>query len=136
MAERRRLLCGYYLATPAFWLADQWLGASVRAAALDGLPGWQTAYYLVCIACGAALWLRPAWATLFGLIESSANLLLLALGVLRPQYALLDAVAAEAPATSPLSARCLVNFALSSAIWLLAFYGDLGPSPRSFRRRL
>ncbi|GEM_PF-3619306 len=35
----------YYWLTPAFWLADEFLGANFRTAALEGHSFWKAAYY-------------------------------------------------------------------------------------------
>jgi hypothetical protein len=128
----RPLLLGYYGLTPLFWLLDEGFGANVRVVALQGSEGWRTLYYLLCIGCGAALWVRPAWSALLALAECSINLLLLCLGVLLPIWRLAEQISAGGSVTNPITPELVTNFVVASAVWLVAFYGrfDAGSSAR------
>ena len=87
LPDRNRLLTGYYLATPAFWLLDLLVQAPIRAAALEQ-PGWRFTYYVFAFACGLLCRWRPRLAPVVGMAESSVNVLLLVLSVLLPIYSL------------------------------------------------
>jgi hypothetical protein len=125
----------YYLATPAFAVAD-WLGANVRAVGLAGHPEWRAAYYAVCTLAGALLYLRPRWSDAVGLGEASVNVLLLVLAVFVPYYDAVSAVAAGGlPPALPHSVWFVANFLLSGSIWVVVFQQRLtalsGPRPPS-----
>jgi len=115
-------LAVYYLATPLFALAD-WLGANVRAAGLAGHPELRAGYYVVCTLAGALVHVRPSWSAAVGLLESSANVLLLVLAMLLPYY---DAVASVAAGGGtgplPMTPAFLINFLISGAVWTSVFY--------------
>jgi len=111
----------YYLATPAFAIAD-WLGANVRTVGLAGHPEWRIGYYGVCTLAGVLLYLRPRWSDAVGLGEASVNVLLLVLAVFVPYFDAVSAVAAGGmPAGLPFSTGFLVNFLLSGAVWAIVF---------------
>jgi hypothetical protein len=121
-----RLILGYYGLTPLFWLLDWMYGANLRAVALQDATEWRALYYLLCIACGAALWLRPRWSGLVALVECSVNLLLLCLGVLLPYWRLADQITADRLVANPYTPELVINFAVAGAVWLVAFYGQFG----------
>jgi hypothetical protein len=113
----------YYWLTPAFWALDAFAGTNLRAAALEGHPGWKALYYLFCLGCGVALWLRPAWTRIVGLTESSVNILVLVLGMMVPYFQLIDRLAAREAVIdlSPFGVEKAVSLVLSGAIWAIAF---------------
>lgn len=112
----------YYLATPAFAVAD-WLGANVRAVGLAGHPEWRAVYYAGCTLAGALIYLRPRWADAVGLGEASVNVLLLVLAVFVPYFDAVSAVAAGGlpPDALPFSGGFIINFLLSGAVWTFVF---------------
>jgi len=124
----------YYLATPAFAVAD-WLGANVRAVGLAGHPEWRAVYYAVCTLAGVLLFLRPRWSDAVGLGEASVNVLLLVLAVFVPYLDAVSAVAAGGlpPAALPFSVGFILNFLLSGAVWVVVFQQRVaalsGPRP-------
>ncbi len=130
----------YYLATPAFAVAD-WLGANVRAVGLAGHPEWRGVYYAVCTLAGVLLYLRPRWSDAVGLGEASVNVLLLILAVFVPYF---DAVSALAtggtPSALPYSVGFVVNFLVSGAVWVAVFEHRVsalaGPRPPAGPRNL
>ena len=135
MSDLRRWLQAYYWATPAFWLADELFGANVRVVALEGSPEWKPVYYLFCAACGGALLLKGHVGTWLSILECGLNLLLLILGVILPQYHLLEAVAEDRAAASPVTAELLLNFAIAGTMGWVAFQRELGAlRPPSSRR--
>jgi hypothetical protein len=112
----------YYLATPLFALAD-WLGANVRAVGLAGHPEIRAGYYVICTCAGALVHLRPSWSAGVGLLESSANVLLLVLAVVLPYYDAVASVAAGGGASPlPMTPGFLVNFLISGAVWTSVFH--------------
>jgi hypothetical protein len=90
-------------------------------AALEGAPVWKAAWYALCLACGAAAWLRVPWLDGLALLESSANLLLLILSILLPYWAFADSILDGAPVSNPIALERVANFALAGAAGLAAF---------------
>ena len=117
------LVAIYYWLTPAFWALDVFFGANLRTAAFEGHSGWKAAYYLFCLGCGVALWLRPAWTRLVGLTESSLNILVLILGVMVPYFQLIDRLAAREAVidASPFTIEKALSLLLSGAVCAIAF---------------
>lgn len=125
--RRPRWIPAYYLATPLFAAADGLFGANVRAAGLAEFPEVRALYYVVCLGCGIASWRLPRWGSFLGIAESSVNLLVLCLSVLLPQVWLADRILDGALVTeSPVTLTLVVNFVLSSSVWLALFYGRGG----------
>ncbi|MBI4521476.1 MAG: hypothetical protein HY701_11610 [Gemmatimonadetes bacterium] len=115
----------YYLATPLFALVD-WLGANVRAVGLAGHPEWRAGYYAVCTIAGLLVHFRPRSAAYVGLVESSTNVLLLVLAVFLPYFDAVASVASGGTAFGlPFTARFVVNFLLSGAVWVAIFQWQL-----------
>jgi hypothetical protein len=111
----------YYLATPAFAIAD-WLGANVRAVGLADHPQWRIGYYVVCTLAGVLLQVRPRWSGVVGLVEASSNVLLLVLAVVLPYVDAISIAAAGAvPPALPFTAGFFANFLLSGAVWVIVF---------------
>ncbi|MBW2280602.1 MAG: hypothetical protein JRG76_00010 [Deltaproteobacteria bacterium] len=121
--NRRRLIEGYYGLTPLFAAGDWIFGANVRAAGLAGWPGLRTAYYALCVGCFLLAHYRPRVAGAVGLAESSANLLILALAVFLPYYALADSVSEAGVGANPFTPAFMANFLLAAGIWCASFYG-------------
>jgi len=112
----------YYLLTPAFWALDVFFGANVRTAAFEGHSGWKAVYYLFCLGCGVALWLKPSWTRIVGLTESSVNILVLILGFFVPYFQLIDSLAAgESVDSSPFTIEKALSLLLSGTIAAIAF---------------
>lgn len=109
----------YYLATPLFAAVDLVLGEPVRVAALDA-QGWRYAYYGVAFGLGLLCWMRPRVAPLVGIVESSANLLLLLLSVLLPIWTLPGDVAAGGGVDLAFGAARIWNVAIVGAALILS----------------
>ena len=131
MEKSRKLVLGYYLATPLFLVLDGVFGASVRVAALDGEPGWKLAYYALCCVCAGAVWSGFRGSALLTLGECSVNILLLCLGVLLAPYRLAESLPDGGSAENPMA--MLLNFAIAGGIWSIVFHAhlaDLRPQGR------
>lgn len=117
------LVAIYYWLTPAFWALDVFFGTNVRTAAFEGYSGWKAVYYLFCLGCAVALWLRPVWTRLVGLTESSLNVLVLILGVMVPYFQLIDRLAAREAVidASPFTIEKALSLLLSGAVGAIAF---------------
>ncbi len=117
------LIAIYYWLTPAFWALDVSFGANVRTAAFEGHSGWKAVYYLFCLGCGVALWLKPSWTRLVGLTESSVNILVLVLGFFVPYFQIIDRLAAGESTVdaSPFTIEKAMSFLLSGLVCAIAF---------------
>lgn len=111
----------YYLGTPVFVLADVYLSAPIRVAALGGSP-WRWPYYGFALGCGVVCRVWPSRAALTGMLESVTNLVLLMLGILVPIWSLPARLEAGDPLVGPFDQVSLLNFLLSGAVFLTAFY--------------
>ncbi|HEV8264620.1 MAG TPA: hypothetical protein VGQ06_06690 [Gemmatimonadales bacterium] len=111
-----RLIRSYYLATPAFYLADRLFGLNVRVAFLDQWPAGRTAYYVFAFLLGLVAWRRPAWTVQIGLLESSANVGLLILSVFVWYLGVLEAAGSEFGRLESVAPETLVNFVVAAAI--------------------
>ena len=128
----------YYWLTPAFWALDVFFGANVRAAAFEGHSGWKALYYLFCLGCGVALWLKPSWTRLVGLTESSVNILVLILGFFVPYFQIIDQLAAGESAVdaSPFTVEKAVSLLLSGVVCAIAFHMHAAAAqPRASAKR-
>lgn len=126
------VLAGYYLATPAFAVADVVFGAPIRVAGLS-VPGHRMAYYAAAFALGIVCRLRPRSTPFIGMAESSTNLLLLLLGILMPIWSLPDAALAGAPLDVGLSGTELVNALLSGTALISSFHRSQSAAARMMR---
>ena len=113
----------YYAATLVFVGLDVALGANLRAVAFEAHPELRGLYYALLLACGLLAHARPRWSAPVTLLESSASLVVLAVGVLAPYYVFAVELR-EPPAADP---RALVfNFLLCGTAAVLAFERALG----------
>ena len=111
-----RLIRGYYLGTPVFFLADVLLGVNIRVAFLDQWPAGKMAYYVFAFTLGIIAWRRPEWTAKIGVLDSGANVLLIIVSVLVWYGAVLDAAASDFGMPAAPSSQALVNFVLSALI--------------------
>lgn len=80
-APLERLVRGYYLATPAFAIADVLFGLNVRVAFLDTVPALKWLWYAGACLAGLAAWRWPRWTAHIGLAESTLGIAALVLSV-------------------------------------------------------
>ncbi len=117
-----RIIAAYYWLTPVFWAADALFGWNVRAAALEGHPGWKAVYYLFCLGCGGLLWVRPELTRIVGIVESSFNILLLVLGMLLPYFWLIERIpAGDFPSADEFTIAKSLGFLIAGLIWWASF---------------
>ncbi len=96
-------ILAYYWLTPVFWALDEYLGANLRTAALEGHPWWKAAYYAFCIGIGVFATVSPDWIARLGLLEARINIALLVAGILVPYYGFIYEVAEGDIPTEPAS---------------------------------
>ena len=132
--QRARALEAYYLATPLFILADVVLNAPIRVSFLAS-PAHRWVYYAFCFGCGIACHRWPLAARPIAFSESSLNLLLLALSVMLPIWAVADQVMAGGAIVSPMTPAKLVNVMVSGTALVIAFHRNQpGVKMRAGRR--
>ncbi len=124
-----RLVRIYYLGTPLFLVLDLLWKVNIRVAALEGRPGLRLGYYALCGGCAFVTRWRPEWARSVGFLESSVNLLLLALSFFLSYFQLLDALSDGAVVVPRLATLGVPNFLLAGTVWLISFRHGLGPRP-------
>jgi hypothetical protein len=115
----------YYLATPAFALADLAAGLNIRITALHS-PGARIAYYALCVGCALAIHALPRFRASIALGESSLNLLLLAIAGMAPSLLAIETLLGNPHADlqpfvfGPLQ---VANTAIAGGALYLAFTG-------------
>jgi len=127
MEWEARLVRIYYLGTPLFMLLDLFWRLNIRVAALEGRPGLRLGYYALCGGCAIVNRLRPEWAPRVGFLESSVNLLLLALSFFLSYFQLLDSLSDGMTSVPGLATLGLPNFLLAGTVWLLSARRGLWP---------
>jgi hypothetical protein len=126
-----RFLRGYYLATPLFILLDLFWAINVRATGLAPYPAAKWMYYVFCLGCATLLLKRPQWSLLTGFVESAVSLIVLFVGFVSPYFRMLATAVETTPIDNPYSVQAVVNFGLSAAMLLIAFYSSI---PRLVRK--
>jgi hypothetical protein len=116
-----RSLTAYFLATPAFAVADLVFGLSIRVAGLP-VPSHRMMYYAAVFGLGLLSRARPATAPWLGMLESSVNLFLLLLGILLPIWSLADGTLPDHVTSVGLSGYATVNALLSGGALVLSFH--------------
>lgn len=126
-----RLVRGYYLATPAFLLADLLLGVDVRTPFLDALPALKWGWYAVAMLIGLACWRWPRWTAHLGLAEAGLDIVVLVLSV---GTAYINAATSESGATT-LRAGSVVNLVLSATMLMASYLVAQSHLSTTTRRR-
>lgn len=113
----------FYLATPAFFLADWLWGINVRVVALDDLPVVKTLYYVGCFGCGVLTAARPDLTHTVGVTESALNVgLVIAAIPAAALHALNDMALARPVVEYPFPPLFFVNLGLSLAVCVTALF--------------
>jgi len=117
-----RLIQGYYLGSPIFFLVSLFWSFELRTTFLTD-PFHRLAYYALISGLGLLTYFRLGAGPWVALGESSLNLVLLILGILLPIYRLADQAASGQPFTLPYSAgEVLLNGALAGTFFIVGFY--------------
>ena len=120
MLHKQKILLWYYIATPAFFLADIFLGWDMRASFLDDHQGWKYIYYLFCFCIGILMWKIPLLESVLGIIEGGVNILLLTLSVLVPYYAAIDAISSGVEVVNPMNHFSIINYLLTGSVLIIS----------------
>jgi hypothetical protein len=116
-----RLIQGYYLASPLFFLVALWWGWEIRVTFLPDIRQ-RFAYYVLLSTLGLLTHFRPSSAPWVALGESALNLLLVMIWILFPIYAL-PSVVESGPMEVPYTVRqVLMNGGLAGCFLLVGFY--------------
>jgi hypothetical protein len=131
----QRLLKIYYLATPLFFLGDQFGGVSVRVAGLDAYPVFKYAYYAGCMGIGAATHFFPKKANLLSLLECVTNIIILVLSIMLPILQVMDSLSNNQEPVL-LGMKHVANFLISGTFLTVAFYQNplVGVIPESNKK--
>jgi len=114
-------VAGYYLATPLFAVADLGFGLPVRVATVLS-PGSRVAWYAVVFALGLLCRARPSATPWVGILESSANLLVLLLSILLPIWSFPLDPMSGATGSVGLTSTGAANALLSGGALILSFH--------------
>jgi hypothetical protein len=127
-------IVAYYLATPAFAVADLVFGVPVRLAGIAD-AAHRLVYYVVVFSLGILCRLRPTTAPFVGMAESTVNLLVLLLSILLPIWSLPDAVLSGAPLDGGLTGMALGNALLSGTALVVSFHRSQAAAARQLLGR-
>ncbi|MBN1392979.1 MAG: hypothetical protein JW947_09285 [Sedimentisphaerales bacterium] len=118
-----RVVWLYYLATPAFFLAEFLWGITVRVPYFLAAPALRYLYYALCAACGVGCYFRPKATYIIAFLESTINVILLFTGFFVAMYAGIDNIIAGD--SEVLTMKWVVGFAVTGFIWVISFYYGL-----------
>jgi hypothetical protein len=122
LLRKLRLIQGYYLASPLFWLMGFWWGWEIRVTFLPD-PRLRFGYYVVLSVLGLLTHFRPSSAPWVALGESTLNLFLILAWILLPIYALPDTLGGGGAVGVPYTpGEVLVNGGLAGSVFLVGFY--------------
>ncbi len=111
----------YYLATPAFLLAELFAGISFRVPYFLTAPALRYLYYAFCAACGAGCYLRPKSTYLIAFAESTFNIALLIVGFFFAMWTA-DVALDSGAATRLFTLKGMFGFGITCTIWIISFY--------------
>ena len=123
--SRFRIIQGYYLGTPLFFLADVSWGWRIRLA--DSVGDWtlRCVYYGCCLLCAVLCFKRPRLAPLVGVVESAVNVLLLVLGVMLPVIQAPGRLLVGEPVVGLFTRDTFVNFCLTGGMLAVSFHRNV-----------
>jgi hypothetical protein len=117
-----RLIQGYYLGSPIFFLVSLFWSFELRTTFLTD-PLHRLAYYALISGLGILTYFRPGAGPWVALGESSLNLVLLIVGILLPIYRLADQATSGQAFMLPYSAgEVLLNGVFAGSFFLMGFY--------------
>lgn len=118
-----RVVWLYYLATPAFFLAEVLGGISFRVPYFLTTPTLRYLYYALCTACGVGCFFRPKATYIIAFIKSTINVVLLFTGFFVAMYAGMDSIIAGG--SEVLTMKWVIGFGITGFIWVISFYYGL-----------
>ncbi len=119
--KKNELIRLYYFVTPLFFAVDLLFGVNFRIT-IPGSEG-DTFYYLYIAACfilGSFVFKSPLSSSLFGLAESSVNILLLLLSVMLPIFKLAENL--DAINSFSFGLQEIIHFLIAGSILILSFH--------------
>lgn len=119
--KKNELIRLYYFVTPLFFAMDLLFGVNFRIT-IPGSEG-DTFYYLYIAACfilGSFVFKSPLSSSLFGLAESSVNILLLLLSVMLPIFKLAENL--DAINSFSFGLQEIIHFLIAGSILILSFH--------------
>ena len=119
--KKNELIRLYYFITPLFFAMDFLFGLNFRIT-IPGSEG-DTFYYLYIAACfilGSFVFKSPLSSSLFGLVESSVNILLLILSVMLPIFSLAENL--ETMNTFSFGTQEIIHFFIAGSVLILSFH--------------
>jgi len=119
--KKNELIRLYYFITPLFFAMDLLFGVNFRIT-IPGSEG-NTFYYLyiaVCFILGSFVFKSPSASSLFGLAESSINILLLILSVMLPIYSLAENL--ETMNSFSFGTEDVIHFLIAGSVLMLSFH--------------
>jgi hypothetical protein len=128
-----RVVWMYYLATPAFFLAEVLWGITIRVPYFLAAPVLRYLYYTLCAACGAVCYFRPKTTYLIAFIESTINITLLFTGFTLTMAASLQSFIESQSfwgseyemMSEVVTPKWVISFGITCAIWIISFYYGL-----------
>ena len=122
----------YYLATPAFLLAELFAGISFRVPYFLTAPALRYLYYAFCAACGAGCYLRPRSTYLIAFAESTFNIALLIVGFFLAMWTA-DVALDSGAATRLFTLKGMFGFGITCTIWTISFYKGIALMQRKWK---
>ncbi|MBL0351106.1 MAG: hypothetical protein IPP68_12175 [Elusimicrobia bacterium] len=112
----------YYAATPLFGVADLLFHVPLRVGPFIGAPWARTLYYSLCTAAAVVMYRWPRSSAVIGMVESSANIFILVLGVMMPILSVSIEAIGQGVGPSPLGLSALGNFMLSGTVSVASYH--------------
>lgn len=119
--KKNELIRLYYFVTPLFFAVDLLFGVNFRIT-IPGSEG-DTFYYLYIAACfilGSFVFKSPLSSSLFGLAESSINILLLLLSIMLPIFSLAENL--DTMNSFSFGTQEIIHFLIAGTILMLSFH--------------
>lgn len=128
-----RVVWLYYIATPAFFLAEVLGGISFRVPYFLTAPALRYLYYAFCAACGLGCYFRPKKTYIIAFIETTFNVVLLFTGFFVAMYTRMDSIIAGD--SEVLTMKWVIEFGITGFIWVISFYYGLWALRKNWKPR-
>jgi cellulose synthase/poly-beta-1,6-N-acetylglucosamine synthase-like glycosyltransferase len=122
-----RIVWLYYLATPAFFLAEFLWGITFRVPYFLTAPASRYLYYALCTACGVGCYFRPKVTYLIAFVESTINVTLLLTGFVSMMVTGIQSFIESENGMIPevFTPKLIISFGITCTIWVISFYYGL-----------